>query len=1100
MACPAWEATLPVTMTMKPHLDYATNYDDGTDATAAIQPVINGEAASQGVFRRPSENLRGRSETLRSALDEMFYFRDRPHYLLECSGTGKLSWGGTVALGGSGVLDNTTELRIRPLGGANANVKGAIGIGTAGTNRVDYTVTAGTYATHGVNRWRIEHRSVTGQSSIQVQISAGPNYLILVTFDDANTSHDAFAVAVAVNLAIAANSGTAGKVLAAADAIASNPCLDSDGPVNFLSGVVSSTISGTPTVDIETHILPAGALGTLTTGTPLVEGATIIVAYRDLIEPSAGDALDPKAGLAGGRAESNPARSNTDVTANLVILTGAVTDGLHLSGCIPLVRITNGVARFIDGTSILGGYASAPGTSMGTQFDPSVYSGPTTLTNNGGLLTTDDTIEEAFVTTDAQLARRRAVTWTVTNDDDSVGGDFDASTAVQDAISACSGTGGHILVRRGTYTGLATNLNVSGITLEGEEGTQPEWVIETGDLVFTGALTIRNMKLTRMWGVTLTVNGSMRLENCEVDTGLFLVQGGEGSYVELVNCTMLQTGQAATPIYGMGAQVERLSVRGGVFTGPDSTVAAMSATPDTRPAVFDVDADSTKVEIVDALIASDVRAGWVPVSSLSSNDRTGPDIMHFAAVNGGEHRRVAGDWFAVGRAADLSSARESLRYSSARTNGDPEPSRVVFHPATELDFALAPGSRTPPNWRTPELELLQITDPRDVSVAGYVELPASVTLTDLAPNWRVDFATDARGTLARMTEGDVIEIVESGFYGISRVNLDAPTGSIVLCELDGRSLAATPPAGTQVARYYRVIRGHNGGMAGLGNGTSTYDPADPDMDFLDSATSVDVEHHLTGGVRVVSDRGGGLVVGRVRTDLSPTGATRHFTPDFVVSKAGITSFRDAFVKTLQVATATVTTLLGVGTVLDVEAAILALQTAVSGILTLLGDFDGSSGEWNYGTPLSFSMSFDPTRGQVMPGSTATWSYDVQTADAAYPYAFPTASGTPGQLARYRIPLPLPRDYVITSLVVTFYGDAPLTASATVELFSTAGTTVVATNTVAVAGTYADNTVTPGSPLTVGSNEYSIHVFAGFGDTANLRIAKVVVNGTIAGPR
>lgn len=1080
---------------MKPHVDYATNYDTGTDAVTAIQPVINGEAASQNTFRRPPENLRIRTETQRSVLDELLYFRDKPTYQLACAGAGKLSWAGTVANGGSGVLDNTTELTISPLGGGNANTKGVIGIGTAGTNRVNYTVPAGVYATHGVNRWSVEHRPVTGQASIQVNIGAGPNYFILVTYDDTNNSHDAFAVAVAVNLAIAGNAGTAGKLAAAGNAISSNAVSSSSGPVTFFDGVVSATKSGTPTVDIEAHTLPAGALGTLTTSTPLVEDATILIAYRDLIEPSGGDPDDPKTVLAGGRAESNPARSNTNVVANLVILSGAATDGLHLSGAIPLVRIVRGVARFVDGTAVAGGYSLAPGASLGTEFDPSGFSGPTDLENNGGLLTTDDTLEKALLTADKQLARRRVATWTVTNNDDSVGGDFNTDKGIQDAVTACDDTGGVIHVRRGVYLGPDANLSGPNVTIVGEDGTFPEWGFAVNDIVFTGPITFKNMRLKRYWGVFVTINGGARFENCIIDTGLFDCQGGSNTEVELIDCTMEQTSQAATPIFGLRAHTERLTVRRGKYTGPDSTVAPMSGTPDTRLGVFDVLDTGTHVDIQGADVRDDTRAGWRPITRESSNTNVALPSGTVELLNGGRYRSTS-DALTVGKLEDLSTSKETTRFGGMRGSDAMEPSRLVFHPALTLDLNDNPDDRVPPDWGTPELELYEITDPRAAPVTGYVAVPASVTLTDLGASWRVAFASDARGTLARFTEGDVVEIVDTGFFRVRAVNLDAPNGSLLIQALDSRDIPGgdTPPAGTQTMRYYRVARGHIGGLSDTTLGVRAWADTDEDMDYLDGTVDIGVEHALRGGVVIAGeqDGNGGFAVGRVRSDLSPTGDTRNFTPDFIVGRDGVTYARNLFVKAATIATATITTLLGVGAILDVESALTALIAA-------MGTFDGSSGEWNYASPLSFPIKLMATTGHGY-GSGLSWSY-AYSSDAAHAPYWPTVSGVDTNTAHYMMEIRLPRGFSLTSLAVTLTGTAPVSSgSVQINLWRAGTGTVIGSAVGLVGNTFGTTTITTGLPYTVAGEELLLTVNLSLADTCDISITDVVANGTIPGPR
>ena len=962
-------------MPMKPHLDYATSYDTGTDAVTAIQPVINGEAATQNVFRRPSENLRGRSESLRRAIDDLFYFRDRPAYVMQMAGAGVLAWDGTILSGGTGVLDNTTQLTVSPLGGAVANTKGAIGIGTAASNRVNYTVTAGTYASDGVNRWLIEHRHVAAQATVQVNIGPGPNHLILVTFDTANIAHDAIAIASAVNTAISGNAETTGKLLATSAGVASTACISSGGPLSFFDGVISATLSGTPTVDQEAHTLPAGALGTLTTATPLVEGAVILIAYRDIIEPEGGDPDDPKVGLPGGRSESNPARSNTAVTANLVILSGAPTDGLHLSGAIPLLRIVNGAARFIDSTSISAGNAAPPGAGIGAEISTAGFHGPTTLEVNGGILTSDTTLTAALVTIDARLAQRRIETWTATDGSNSIGGDFNAPSALVSAIAACDPgagqTGGTIHARRGSYTSPAVGShNLNGITIEGEAGiSRPVWTFNVAGVTLTGVITLKGMRLVRALGVNVTVTGSLCLIDCVVDTGLFSVDAADAnSFVELIDTDMVPTSQNAVPGYGMAAFVPTLRVRGGRFEGPDTLVPGIGVS---RPSIFST-LNTTSIDISGALAIPGAQAGWRPVSTGGSPSDTLPPRSRIAWVGQGVYDSTGA---ALGSMADLSTSARVEVSVGAQIVDVPEPTRVVFHPVRERDFNNEPIFDSTPSTQTPELELVEIRDPRTAGVvAGFVALPATVLLSDVDlgggdHHWRLTFGANAFGTLAQMSRGDVVSLENVGYFRVHAVNRQTGNGSLVVTRLDGGRFDMFPGAFPVEMHYYRVVRGHTGGSADAGvQGTMLFDPSDPQMSFLPVAASAKPTHQLLGGLIVGADvsGAGGLVVGRRRGAgiATPTGDAPNFTPDFIVDSTSGTTYVRAVS-----GGAAILDSLELGAVPSVEAALTALAGTDATYNTRILALEGLVGnEWDYAVPQSRTLCPALTGGAQASGS------------------------------------------------------------------------------------------------------------------------------------
>ena len=57
-------------------IDYRNASDTGEPEAAAIQPITDGEPANQGVFRRPPENLRSRSDILRQYVREQMALQD----------------------------------------------------------------------------------------------------------------------------------------------------------------------------------------------------------------------------------------------------------------------------------------------------------------------------------------------------------------------------------------------------------------------------------------------------------------------------------------------------------------------------------------------------------------------------------------------------------------------------------------------------------------------------------------------------------------------------------------------------------------------------------------------------------------------------------------------------------------------------------------------------------------------------------------------------------------------------------------------------------------------------------------------------------------
>lgn len=470
--------------------DFSNAGDTGENTVDAIQPIESGEGATQSAFRRPSENLRSRTEILRENVRDLNYYRDAAVYA--CSTTGTLTWGGTVLSGGTGILTNTGPVTIRPLLTPRTSLKAQLSVGASGINAVVYEVAAAAYASDGMNNVSVEHRDGGVGTTLTTLITEGPVKRILVVFDAANTAHDSAAVTSSVSAAIAADLGAGGLGVA---------------PVKITvtdDGVAGTTIAAAAeqrlegTADAEAHLVPAAALTSLTTTTPLVEGDCIAVWYRYVVEPAGGDPSDPKVGLAGGRWESNADRGNETITNNLFITS---VDPDKIPGAIPLCKVIENQLVWLDGSRFDAGTPAVFGMATDLSLDTSGFAGANTNVNNGGIPTTlaSPQVQSAMDGIDDRLAQLRGITYTCTDGTASVGGDFNGTSAVDNAISALAGTGGTIFLRRGTY-------NLAGPTF-----AIPSDVILIGE---SKAL------VTLDTATTVTMGSDSQLHNLTIDADL----------------------------------------------------------------------------------------------------------------------------------------------------------------------------------------------------------------------------------------------------------------------------------------------------------------------------------------------------------------------------------------------------------------------------------------------------------------------------------------------------------------------------------------------------------------------------------------------------
>lgn len=315
----------------KDHLDYAKVGDTGQDNIDAIVPISDGEPATQTVLRRPSENLRERTEDLRQFVEDTAYYRDAQHIVLSSPGT--ITWEGTVANGGTGKIVQSDVITIKPFLTPRADTKASISIGVAAINEIMYTISASGFSTQRMNQVYIEHLDGGVAAVLTAIISDGPVKRIKVVFDGANILHDAAAVKSIVDAAIAGDADLSGKITTAINAL----------PLAFVAAQTETRFEGI--AEPEEHRIAAGVLDALTTTNPLQAGDTVAIWYRYLVDPLGG--FD-------GRRESTNTHGTTNIPLASLFITSLEPD--KIPGAIPLCTVTGNTVNpgvqlvFIDGT------------------------------------------------------------------------------------------------------------------------------------------------------------------------------------------------------------------------------------------------------------------------------------------------------------------------------------------------------------------------------------------------------------------------------------------------------------------------------------------------------------------------------------------------------------------------------------------------------------------------------------------------------------------------------------------------------------------------------------------------------------------------------
>jgi hypothetical protein len=556
----------------KGFVDFLNGGDTGQDNIASVQPVSDNEGATQLVLRRPTENIRSRTEILRDEIEELKYYRDYGHLMIEYTG-GTLDWAGPGNLadfsGGT--------FRISPMLAPGSAKKGSLGIGMAGVNRVIYTIATGAYATHGMNAITVEHRDGGVGTALSAQITAGPVRRILVVFDSTNTSHHATAAKAVIDAAIAADTGTpdlTGKI---------NVTVDTADLV-AITASAETRIEGT--ADDEVHVIQATditALGNLAIG----DG--VAVWYRYLIEPDAGFGSDPKLGLAGGRAESSSTRGTSAIPSAALFKTTANPE--KIPGAIPICKVaSNGQLVFYDGTRVEAGATgfafksyqkmivdvvaayAAPGgaaligyaggnawhdgtgngqTTVELQLDKIVddladdsvtsgakkiglystnFSGALTATGGGGLISTDEDLQVALERVNTQLVARRAFTGVVTDGTTTVGGDINSATPVPTLMSTFT-NGGSFMFRCGAYNIAAgVTYNDTAHWIGERAGAVTLTNSSAAEIAFTPASVTLTQSFENIYwrgtaaalSRTVFYDGNFELKNCVATAGVLI--------------------------------------------------------------------------------------------------------------------------------------------------------------------------------------------------------------------------------------------------------------------------------------------------------------------------------------------------------------------------------------------------------------------------------------------------------------------------------------------------------------------------------------------------------------------------------------------------
>lgn len=353
-------------MTTRQFIDLTkgTGGDSGFDEPEAIQPCLNGEnvdAADPGVgyggiINRPAENLRQRTEAIRTALNELLYLRDADRGLM-LGGPGRVTWPGSTTAAASGipVLDDTLYVIPALTPGSEQTAPIPPVTSKFGTLTLQRTgPAAGIVVTSA-------RRSYLGGDQISVKVVSGgalsavladpEERTILLTVTNSTTLLQAIT---ALNNITASPAAAALVTCALAAGASNSDTLVTTQAKQFVAG----------NVDGEGHAITPANLASFFTSNPtsaLAEGDTLGIWFDEVVE----------SGGTGGRRQAIPENSNTAVPAasffNSRISPSKVPNG------IPICKVIGGRLVFLSGTQIPAGVTNY--SFVGTNASSTTYAG-----------------------------------------------------------------------------------------------------------------------------------------------------------------------------------------------------------------------------------------------------------------------------------------------------------------------------------------------------------------------------------------------------------------------------------------------------------------------------------------------------------------------------------------------------------------------------------------------------------------------------------------------------------------------------------------------------------------------------------------------------
>lgn len=351
--------------------------DSGEEDVTAIKPVSDGEPGQSAVFKRPSENLRTRTEVIRDELENLKFLSDADRTLLLTS-PGSVTWAGLPA----GTFSATADLTLKPFTAPDVSTAARLIIGAGTTSQITIRtrqngVAGQPRAYNGANSISFDFTPVdTGTGVVVITVDGTPANNFHVQYDSNAISGTTVQQMMDYLNNVTPTVGGAAFVAAGLEALVEGTLGPNGGPLEVGFPTPPGPLVGAKVVcsgpeqalrfmsgaaDAEKHNITPAQLTTFFADplNTLVEGDVVCLSYDDLVMITDG-----------GRRQSIDEfpENKADVAGlNLFLMRRFPA---RLPGALPVAAVVNGILIFSNNRSYLSG-ETGPLVSSGAAYQGS---------------------------------------------------------------------------------------------------------------------------------------------------------------------------------------------------------------------------------------------------------------------------------------------------------------------------------------------------------------------------------------------------------------------------------------------------------------------------------------------------------------------------------------------------------------------------------------------------------------------------------------------------------------------------------------------------------------------------------------------------------